>query len=202
MSGAPGASAVARSMRCCCSIAAQKRRADHRAQLEGRRCRSPALARRARQSLRGRSPSTPKGASAIDWGVYGAPETFLVDADGIGALQARRADDDRRLGEEFLPRISAAQDRGGWPNECGTSCSASRCWCCSAAPRSRSTPSVAFDGPGAQARYERLIRELRCLVCRNETIADSNAPLAADLRREVREMIAAGQERRRRSSSS
>jgi len=43
-----------------------------------------------------------------------------------------------------------------------------------------------------QARYERLNRELRCLVCQNQTIADSTAPLAADLRREVREMMQAG----------
>ena len=50
----------------------------------------------------------------------------------------------------------------------------------------------AFQDPAMQARYERINRELRCLVCRSETIADSNAPLAADLRREVREMMAAG----------
>jgi cytochrome c-type biogenesis protein CcmH len=42
-----------------------------------------------------------------------------------------------------------------------------------------------FDDPAQQARYERLIRDLRCLVCRSESIADSNATLAADLRREV-----------------
>jgi cytochrome c-type biogenesis protein CcmH len=51
---------------------------------------------------------------------------------------------------------------------------------------------VAFDDPAQQARYERLNRELRCLVCQNQTIADSTAPLAADLRREVREMMRAG----------
>jgi cytochrome c-type biogenesis protein CcmH len=50
----------------------------------------------------------------------------------------------------------------------------------------------AFDDPVLQQRYESINRELRCLVCQNQTIADSNAPLAADLRREVREMIAAG----------
>ena len=50
----------------------------------------------------------------------------------------------------------------------------------------------AFSDPAQQARYERVIRELRCLVCRSETIADSNATLAADLRRQVREMMAAG----------
>ena len=42
-----------------------------------------------------------------------------------------------------------------------------------------------FDDPADQARFERLIRDLRCVVCRSESIADSNAPLAADLRREV-----------------
>jgi cytochrome c-type biogenesis protein CcmH len=50
----------------------------------------------------------------------------------------------------------------------------------------------AFEDPALQARYERINRELRCLVCRSETIADSNAPLAADLRREVRAMLAEG----------
>jgi len=50
----------------------------------------------------------------------------------------------------------------------------------------------AFDDPVLQHRYESINRELRCLVCQNQTIADSNATLAQDLRREVREMIAAG----------
>lgn len=50
----------------------------------------------------------------------------------------------------------------------------------------------AFNEPALQQRYERLTRQLRCLVCQNETIADSNATLAADLRRELREQIAAG----------
>ncbi len=51
----------------------------------------------------------------------------------------------------------------------------------------------AFDDPVLQERYENINRELRCLVCQNQTIADSNATLAQDLRREVRDMIAAGQ---------
>jgi len=49
-----------------------------------------------------------------------------------------------------------------------------------------------LDDPALQQRYERLTRELRCLVCQNESIADSNATLAADLRREVRDMMVAG----------
>jgi cytochrome c-type biogenesis protein CcmH len=46
------------------------------------------------------------------------------------------------------------------------------------------------DDPAAEARLKHLAVELRCLVCQNQTLADSNAPLAEDLRREVREMIA------------
>jgi len=49
-----------------------------------------------------------------------------------------------------------------------------------------------LDDPVLQARYERLTHELRCLVCQNETIADSNAMLARDLRREVRDLMVAG----------
>jgi cytochrome c-type biogenesis protein CcmH len=41
-----------------------------------------------------------------------------------------------------------------------------------------------------EARLKALALELRCLVCQNQTLADSSAPLAEDLRREVREMIA------------
>jgi cytochrome c-type biogenesis protein CcmH len=49
-----------------------------------------------------------------------------------------------------------------------------------------------FEDPVLQARYEGITKELRCLVCQNETIADSNASLAVDLRREVHKMIADG----------
>jgi cytochrome c-type biogenesis protein CcmH len=43
-----------------------------------------------------------------------------------------------------------------------------------------------------QARFESITHDLRCLVCQNESIADSNVELAADLRRQVREMLLAG----------
>jgi cytochrome c-type biogenesis protein CcmH len=51
---------------------------------------------------------------------------------------------------------------------------------------------AAFTDAARQSRYEHLTQELRCLVCQNQSIADSNASLAGDLRREVKEMIAAG----------
>jgi len=43
-----------------------------------------------------------------------------------------------------------------------------------------------------EARLKALSEELRCLVCQNQTLADSNAPLAEDLRREVRELANSG----------
>jgi cytochrome c-type biogenesis protein CcmH len=46
--------------------------------------------------------------------------------------------------------------------------------------------------PVAEKRLLELSNELRCLVCQNQTIADSNAELAVDLRREIRGMIQAG----------
>lgn len=48
------------------------------------------------------------------------------------------------------------------------------------------------DDPVAEKRLQALSKELRCLVCQNETIADSNAELAVDLRREIRGMIRDG----------
>ena len=50
----------------------------------------------------------------------------------------------------------------------------------------------AFDDPALQARYEKIIDEVRCLKCQNTTIKDSNAFLAGDLRREIRHMLEDG----------
>lgn len=61
-----------------------------------------------------------------------------------------------------------------------------------AAPALAIDREQAFDDPALQARYEALTRELRCTVCQNQTIADSNASLARDLRREVQRMMAEG----------
>ncbi len=52
-----------------------------------------------------------------------------------------------------------------------------------------------FDDPEKEHTYKILIEELRCLVCQNQTIADSNAELAKDLRRQVHEMLEKGQSR-------
>lgn len=46
------------------------------------------------------------------------------------------------------------------------------------------------QNPSVEVRVKQLAGELRCLVCQNQTLADSNAPLAEDLRQEIREMAA------------
>jgi cytochrome c-type biogenesis protein CcmH len=46
--------------------------------------------------------------------------------------------------------------------------------------------------PEMDKRVSALANELRCLVCQNQTLADSNAPLAVDLRNQIREQLAAG----------
>jgi cytochrome c-type biogenesis protein CcmH len=53
-------------------------------------------------------------------------------------------------------------------------------------------PEEIMADPAKEARARELSRELRCMVCQNQSIDDSNAPLAKDLRVLVRERIAAG----------
>ena len=53
-------------------------------------------------------------------------------------------------------------------------------------------PDEVMSDPAREARARNLSRELRCMVCQNQSIDDSEAPLARDLRLLVRERIAAG----------
>jgi cytochrome c-type biogenesis protein CcmH len=49
-----------------------------------------------------------------------------------------------------------------------------------------------FKDRAEEVRFQNLTRQLRCLVCQNESLNDSSAPLAADLRRDVFEQMRAG----------
>ena len=51
---------------------------------------------------------------------------------------------------------------------------------------------AALDDPALNQRYWALIREIRCPLCKNESIAESGAPIAADLRREVKRRLVDG----------
>ena len=61
-----------------------------------------------------------------------------------------------------------------------------------AAPAAAVLPQEMLAEPALETRARAISRELRCQVCQNQSIDDSNAPLAADLRRLVRERLTAG----------
>ncbi len=130
-----------------------------------------------------------EGRAAIDWGVYGAPETFLVNPAGIIVHKVVGQVTAENWRTQFLPliegscQVSRVSKRGAalvvaaagahaarWPSirrrRCPIRCSR------------RATPT--------------LIHELRCLQCQGETVADTPALFAVDIRRQVREMVAAG----------
>jgi|GEM_PF-865256 len=52
---------------------------------------------------------------------------------------------------------------------------------------------LVFENQQMQDRFDALTFELRCAVCQNQSLADSDAPLAHDLRREIHDMMMAGQ---------
>jgi cytochrome c-type biogenesis protein CcmH len=66
------------------------------------------------------------------------------------------------------------------------------CSACSAAPARAVQPDEIMADPAKEARARDLSRELRCMVCQNQSIDDSDAPLARDLRLLVRERLQAG----------
>ena len=61
------------------------------------------------------------------------------------------------------------------------------------APAAAKVAEPVASDPALEARMMVLATELRCLVCQNQTIADSHADLAVDLRNQIRDMIAKGQ---------
>lgn len=61
-----------------------------------------------------------------------------------------------------------------------------------AGPAAAVQPDEMLDDPALEARAREISKDLRCLVCRNESIDDSSASLAKDLRLLVRERVAAG----------
>lgn len=52
--------------------------------------------------------------------------------------------------------------------------------------------TYSFDTTEHEESYKKLVAELRCLVCQNQNLADSNAELAVDMRRKTYEMVSAG----------
>ncbi len=61
-----------------------------------------------------------------------------------------------------------------------------------AGPKGQPKPPIEFQDPQMEADYLELATELRCLVCQNQNLIDSNADLADDLRREVAKLLKQG----------
>lgn len=67
------------------------------------------------------------------------------------------------------------------------------CW--SVATFADSRDLYEFDTPAQQTQFQEILTRLRCLVCQNQNLADSNAPLARDLRDEIYKKFKAGEDR-------
>jgi cytochrome c-type biogenesis protein CcmH len=52
---------------------------------------------------------------------------------------------------------------------------------------------IHFDNPKQEAQYQQLLHEVRCLVCQNQSLAESHADLAMDLRQEIAQALRSGQ---------
>lgn len=65
-------------------------------------------------------------------------------------------------------------------------------WVALLSPTFAADVPLSFSAPILQQRYSSLLEELRCLVCQNQSLADSHAELAQDLRNEVYRMLGEG----------
>lgn len=65
------------------------------------------------------------------------------------------------------------------------------CLCVNTGLRAQEATPIAAD-PVLDAKLQTLYQQLRCLVCQNQSLAESNAPLAEDLRNEIRKLAATG----------
>lgn len=84
--------------------------------------------------------------------------------------------------------IRAGISRGQWPRVA----LALACWLLGAGAVFAVSPSERLADPALEARAREISRELRCVVCQNQSIDDSEADLARDLRLLVRERLTAG----------
>src|SRR5437773_1660712 len=113
----------------------------------------------------------------------------LLDRQGrCHSLQADRAADPRGVErKDPAARAGTAEVIRRLERTVCVAVLAAACLVAGVAAMSQPAGDLALD-----ARLKKLESELRCLVCQKQTLADSNADLAADLRREVRELALAG----------
>ncbi len=132
----------------------------------------------------------PESRVQLALGSSGVPETFIVDGRGIIRYQhmgpiepGDRADDHARMGGREVKRALLPS----WH------CLPHRRWPTATCPP-RAGPMSNCPTRARKPQAKALMEELRCLVCQGQSIADSNAELAGDMRAMVRQRIAAGEE--------
>jgi cytochrome c biogenesis protein CcmG, thiol:disulfide interchange protein DsbE len=124
------------------------------------------------------------GNVGIDLGVYGVPETYVIDAQGIIRYRHVGPVDNQFYQQHVLPIINAQTSlKRAMPAPSNSAAAVKQ-----TAPRLNILTDAEIE-----ARVKALAEELRCLVCQNQTIADSNAALAVDLKRQIAEKIRIGQ---------
>ncbi len=125
------------------------------------------------------------GTTGIDFGLYGVPETYLVDGSGVVRWRWAGGMSADTLRGELLPRLAGAGMRR---------LLVVLVLLMAAAPAARavSDPGEMLPDPRLERRAEAVGEQLRCLVCQNESIEQSDADLAKDLRRIIRQRITAG----------
>ncbi|ASM79244.1 hypothetical protein VITFI_CDS3467 (plasmid) [Vitreoscilla filiformis] len=129
------------------------------------------------------------GRMGIELGVYGAPETFVVDAQGRIVFRHAGALTAEVVARELLPRLVALAPSPRPSPTRGEGEILSK----PLPPRGGGVGERGPWHPADDDRLHALSAELRCLVCQNESLADSTAGLALDLKREMREHILAGE---------
>ncbi|HSH73252.1 MAG TPA: DsbE family thiol:disulfide interchange protein [Methylophilaceae bacterium] len=130
------------------------------------------------------------GNVGIDFGVYGVPETYVIDVDGIIRYRHVGPVTPDFYEKHVLPILMEKK-----PPEQNAAFGAN-----AALNQGNQAASVASISPVTlnltqdqiDARIKKLADQLRCLVCQNQTIADSTAALAQDLKRQITEQIRAG----------
>ena len=129
--------------------------------------------------------SDPTARTGIDLGVTGVPETFVVDR--RGRIRYKQVGTDNPGG---LARHAAADARPVARR--GMRAALAVVALLFATPTLAVLPSEQLGNPVLEARARAISAQIRCVVCQNQSIDDSDAPLAHDLRMIVRERLVAG----------
>lgn len=132
------------------------------------------------------------GNVGIDFGVYGVPETYIIDAKGVIRYRHVGAVDDRFYEQHVLPILEADKQANAKDLTSDANASSASEPLTPASTPVAVAPKVSLTQEEVDIRLKELAAELRCLVCQNQTILDSNAGLAVDLKRQINEQIRAG----------